>query len=235
MRRRFWLITTLLFVSVLPMVGSDKGAVVSGHATGADLTCASSATLESLAACIRDHMPKEGSNGFVAPNAAEQADWRAVVNRMLQCSCDFRLPASLSGIMQVKTFFDSDNGRNYCVLMEVRDENGNGIVDRGWGTFIVNNGAMVARSELNKAISGWDAAVAQANQTRDFTRKAALEAITYLDLRFSNEGSSFRAYLVNARDTAAQVEFRADMKYKHGARILGKWTPEWYEPPPPSG
>jgi hypothetical protein len=142
MKSRFWLITTLLFVSVLLMVGSEKGAVVSSSAAVADLTCASSPTLEALAACIRKQMPKAGSNGFVAPNATEQADWRAVVKQMLQGSCDFTLPASLSGIMQITTFTDSANGRNYCVLMEVRDANGNGSVDRGWGTFIVNNGAM---------------------------------------------------------------------------------------------
>src|SRR4029434_8972862 len=103
--------------------------------------------LESLATCIRNQMPKGGPNGFVAPNAAEQADWRAVVNRMLRGLCDFTLPASLRGIMQIRTFTDSANGRNYCVLLEVRaaDGNGsvgNGSVDRGWGTFIVNNGAM---------------------------------------------------------------------------------------------
>ena len=96
---------------------------------------------------------------------------------------------------------------------------------------IIANDAMDTRSELDKAISGWDAAVGQANSTRDFTRKAASEAITYLDLRFSNEGGSFRAYLVNARDTAAQTEFWARMKQYHGAHILGKWTPEWYKPP----
>jgi hypothetical protein len=142
MQRRFWLITTLVFVSVLLMVGSEQGAVVSSSAAVADLTCASSMTLESLAACIRKQMPQSGSNGFVAPNAIEQADWRAVVKQMLQGSCDFTLPASLSGIMQIRTFTDSANGRNYCVLMEVRDANGDGSVDRGWGTFIVNNDAM---------------------------------------------------------------------------------------------
>jgi len=142
MQRRFWLITTLVFVSVLLMVGSEKGAVVSSSAAVADLTCASSMTLESLAACIRKQMPQSGSNGFVAPNAIEQADWRAVVKQMLQGSCDFTLPASLSGIMQIRTFTDSANGRNYCVLLEVRDANGDGSVDRGWGTFIVNNDAM---------------------------------------------------------------------------------------------
>jgi hypothetical protein len=97
---------------------------------------------------------------------------------------------------------------------------------------MIANDAMAARSELEKAIWGWDAAVAQANSTRDFTRKAAWEAITYLDLRFSNEGGSFRAYLVNARDIAARTESWARMKQYHAAHILGKWTPEWYKPPP---
>jgi hypothetical protein len=100
---------------------------------------------------------------------------------------------------------------------------------------MIANDAMAARSELDKAISGWDAAVAQANSTRDFARKAAWEAITYLDLRFSNEGGSFRAYLVNARDTAARTESWARMKQYHAAHILGKWTPGWYNPPTPSG
>jgi hypothetical protein len=108
---------------------------------GADLTCVTSTTLESLAACIRTQMPQSGSNGFVAPSATEQADWRAVVKRMLEGSCDPNLPASLRGIMQVKTLTDSGNKRNYCVLMEVLDANGNGVVDRGWGTFIVYKGA----------------------------------------------------------------------------------------------
>jgi hypothetical protein len=142
MQRRFWLISTLLFVSVVLMVGSEKGAVVSSSATVADLTCTSSMTLESLATCIRNQMPKSGSNGFVAPSATEQADWRAVVKQMLRGSCDFTLPDSLSSIMQVRTFFDSANGRDYCVLMEVHDASGNGSVDRGWGTFIVNNRAV---------------------------------------------------------------------------------------------
>jgi hypothetical protein len=142
MKRRFWLIATLLFVSVLWMVGSEKRVVVSGRATVADPICSSSATLESLAACIREHMPKAGSGGFVAPNETEQSDWRAVVNKMLRGSCDFKLPASLRGAMRVRTFTDSGNGRNYCVLMEVSDADGAGSVDRGWGTFIVNNDAI---------------------------------------------------------------------------------------------
>lgn len=98
---------------------------------------------------------------------------------------------------------------------------------------MIANDAMDARAELDRAISGWDGAVAQANRTRDFTRKAAWEAITLLDMRFNNEGGSFRAYLVNARDRAARTEAWARQKQYHGAHILGKWTPEQYRPPTP--
>lgn len=141
MKKRLWLITTLLVVSVSSPVGSEKIFDVTGSQASADLPCAASTTLEALAVCIRTQMPKGGSNGFVNPNATEQAGWRAVVSRMLRGSCDPTLPASLSGIMRIKVFTDSDNKRNYCVLMEVLDANSNGIVDRGWGTFIVYNGA----------------------------------------------------------------------------------------------
>jgi hypothetical protein len=141
MRKRFWLITILLAVSVLPLVGGKKRAVVSGSATAGDLTCAASTTLESLAACVRTQMPKGAPNVFVVPNATEQAEWRGVVKRMMRGSCDFALPASLSGIMQIRTFTDSGNKRKYCVLMEVLDANSNGVVDRGWGTFVVYNDA----------------------------------------------------------------------------------------------
>jgi hypothetical protein len=82
-------------------------------------------------------MPASGSNGYVAPTPAQRADWRVVVNQMLQGSCDFAVPASLNDTAQVRTFTDTGNGRRYCLLMEVRDRNRNGIVDNGFGTFIV--------------------------------------------------------------------------------------------------
>jgi hypothetical protein len=110
-------------------------------AEGANLTCSSATTLDALVTCIRNQMPGNGSNGFVAPTTAQQADWRTAVHQMLQGSCNFALPASLSSIMQIRTFSDSENGKDYCLLMEVLDGNGNGIVDRGWGTFIVDPAA----------------------------------------------------------------------------------------------
>ncbi len=96
--------------------------------------------------CIRAQMPQSGSNGYVAPTPTQRADWRTVVNQMLKGSCDFAVPASLNGIVQVKTFTDTGNGRNYCLLMEVLDQNGldqngNDFVDHGFGTFIVYNSA----------------------------------------------------------------------------------------------
>lgn len=106
-------------------------------ADAATLTCSSATTLDALATCLRNQMPASGSNGFVAPSAGEQADWRAVVRQMLQGSCSVTLPASLAGIAELRTFTDSGNGRSYCLLMEVLDANNNGKVDRGWGTFIV--------------------------------------------------------------------------------------------------
>ncbi|MGH7887390.1 MAG: hypothetical protein ACREPG_05970, partial [Candidatus Binatia bacterium] len=111
------------------------------RSVAADLTCSSSATLEELATCIRLQMPPSGLNGFVAPSAAEQDDWRVVVNQMLQGSCVFSLPTSLLGIARISNFADSSNGRSYCVLMEVRDANGDGFVDRGWGTLVVYSAA----------------------------------------------------------------------------------------------
>jgi hypothetical protein len=110
------------------------------------LTCPSSTTLESLVMCIRDQMPKRGSNGYVAPTAPQRADWRTVVNQMLQGSCDFAVPDSLDQVVQVRTFTDADNGRNYCLLMEVQDQNADGSIDHGFGTFIVYNHATLQLS-----------------------------------------------------------------------------------------
>ena len=69
----------------------------------AKLTCPSSTILESLVTCIRTQMPQSGSNGYVAPTSTQRADWRTVVNQMLQGSCDFAVPASLNGTVQVRT------------------------------------------------------------------------------------------------------------------------------------
>jgi hypothetical protein len=48
------------------------------------------------------------------------------------------LPASLQGIMAARPFADAGTSRTYGVLLEVGDADGDGLVDRGLGTFIVN-------------------------------------------------------------------------------------------------
>ncbi len=108
------------------------------QAVASDLTCPDDTTLDALVTCIRRQMPQAGSNGFVPPTTTEESDWRTVVQQMLEGSCDFDLPASLSGIMQVRSFTDASDGKTYCVLMEVRDDEpidtgGDGYVDRGCG------------------------------------------------------------------------------------------------------
>ena len=106
--------------------------------TAATLTCGSATTLDALATCLRNQMPASGSNGFIAPTAAEQADWRAVVSQMLGGSCSFTLPASIAAAAEMRTFTDTGTGKSYCLLMETLDANNNGKVDRGWGAFMVN-------------------------------------------------------------------------------------------------
>ncbi len=106
------------------------------------LTCSSATTLDALVTCIRTQMPGSGSNGYRAPSLAELDGWRLAVQQMLQGSCSGTLPQSLAGIASRRLLVDTGNGKAYCVLMEVLDANNNGIVDRGWGTFIVDPGAV---------------------------------------------------------------------------------------------
>jgi hypothetical protein len=101
------------------------------------LTCQDSESLETLVTCVRGQMPERDSNGYLAPTGDQRAGWRAVVTQMLQGSCDFAVPTSITGIAQVRTFTDTGNGRSYCLLMEVRDQDNNGRVDHGFGTFVV--------------------------------------------------------------------------------------------------
>jgi hypothetical protein len=128
----------LLFIAV---VGSLLAAGCGSGGDDATLTCASATNLPSLVACVRDQMPPRESGGYVVPTATQRADWRAIVTQMLQGSCAFPLPVSLNGLVQVRSFTDADNGRTYCLFMEVRDQDADGRVDNGFGTFIVYGGA----------------------------------------------------------------------------------------------
>ena len=81
--------------------------------------------------------------------------------------------------------------------------------------------AFDARVKLDKIIQGWDAVVAQSSATRDFTRKAVMEATQILDLRFGKEiGGNFRRFLIEARDDAWRVEAWANSKWGYAKDIL---------------
>jgi hypothetical protein len=104
-------------------------------------------------------------------------------------------------------------------------------VERYWDAAArIANDAMSANAELGRIIAGWDAAVKQANDTSDFTRKAAIEAVQELDLRFSKSGSGFRAFLVDAQNTASRVQLWARQKQWNAQDILGKPVPESFTP-----
>ncbi|WP_437303309.1 hypothetical protein [Sorangium sp. So ce388] len=107
----------------------------------AQLTCSSSATLEELAACIRDQMPGEDSDIFVVPSSTQMDAWRSVARTMMRGACSFSLPSSLSSFMRIRSFRDAGNGRRYCLLMETGDRDEDGIVDRGFGAFVVDAAA----------------------------------------------------------------------------------------------
>ena len=136
----------LLLLLALPWVGTllivDSGLTWMARASAVEFTtptCLETATLEELITCIVGQMPGRDSEGFVVPTSTEQSDWRSVIAQMLSDQCDdINLPASLSGIYSVGTFNDAGNGQSYCALIEILDEDGNGKVDRGWGTFILN-------------------------------------------------------------------------------------------------
>lgn len=97
-----------------------------------ELVCAAATTLEELVDCIQNQM-----GPYVQPEASQVIDWRDAVSSMLGGSCHFPLGASIKGLLQLREFRDASNLETYCVLMEVRDENVDGFVDKGFGTVIV--------------------------------------------------------------------------------------------------
>jgi hypothetical protein len=108
----------------------------------ATLGCTSATTLEALVGCIVNQMPQNNSDGYVAPSWQQRTDYGTVVNQMLSGQCGSSLPSSLSSNLQRRTFTDSQNGKSYCLLIETKDTNNDGYVDKGWGTFIVDNNAV---------------------------------------------------------------------------------------------
>lgn len=103
--------------------------------------CEAPQSLEALVSCVKAAMPGESSEGFVIPDEAVLEAWQTTIQRMLDRECDMGiLPAELVGIYSVNSINGAE-GRSYCALYESLDANEDGFVDRGWGTFIVNNAA----------------------------------------------------------------------------------------------
>lgn len=103
-----------------------------------DTTCSSATTLAGLVTCIRSQMPRKASEGYIPPSDTQRTEFREVVSRMLNGHCDFTVPAHLAGVMRLSRFTDAENGKTYCVFMEIEDADADGYVDRGLGTFIVD-------------------------------------------------------------------------------------------------
>ena len=138
------LVVTVVIPLLLPTPGTRARTLTTVNSTASidisassTLTCPGETTLEDLITCVISQMPVKDSDGFVVPTATTQSYWRDVVGQMLDGYCDsITLPISLTGVYSVskRTY----EGKGYCVLMEVLDQDDSGKVDRGWGTFIVN-------------------------------------------------------------------------------------------------
>jgi hypothetical protein len=129
----------LLLVLGITMLPEGVPRTASSTNVSNRLTCPGAITLEDLITCIIAQMPKAGSQGFVVPDDTVRDDWRGVVAQMLLGFCeDVALPDSLRDAYVIRWFNDVSTAQQYCVLMEVADEDGDGVVDRGWGTFIIN-------------------------------------------------------------------------------------------------
>ncbi len=102
------------------------------------IPCEVSITLDEFVDCVLGAMPRSETEGFAIPDVALEADWNEVTAAMLggACSTD-DLPATLQAAGYALVFFPT-NDASYCILYEAGDANADGVVDRGWGTFIVN-------------------------------------------------------------------------------------------------
>lgn len=96
--------------------------------------CQGIAGIRELVACVAAHMPEGGSGGYVPPLVAERAAWQGAVRAMLAGSCDPALPSEFA-LHYERRWLGGRTG--LCVLVETLDADGDGRVDRGWGTFAV--------------------------------------------------------------------------------------------------
>jgi hypothetical protein len=137
-RRTTWIGVVASLVILLAPLLLAGGLALSAPAS--DLSCPETASLDELIACVVSHMPSaEGPDGFTIPSAAALEDWQAASGEMLAGRCaDIELPETLKQAYILKSITDA--GATHCALLEVADNDGNGVVDRGWGTLIVRSG-----------------------------------------------------------------------------------------------
>ena len=105
--------------------------------TPAAAGCLDSPNVVELVACVRGQMRGSGA-GLDRPSPQQWHDLADVMAQMLAGQAAPALPASLQGIMEARAFVDGGNGRTYFVLLEVADLDADGLVDRGFGTFVVD-------------------------------------------------------------------------------------------------
>ncbi|MDI1452176.1 fibronectin type III domain-containing protein [Polyangium sp. 6x1] len=122
-------------------ISADALSLADVNPAAGEIGCRSATTLGALATCLRDTMPISGSEGYRAPSSTALGDIRTAVSRMLNGNCNFVLGGSIASVMELRPFTDAENGKTYCVLLEKGDANGDGYLDRGWGTFIVDPAA----------------------------------------------------------------------------------------------
>jgi hypothetical protein len=114
-----------------------SAALAAPATAAAPAACFDSDGLVELIACVRQHMRGSG-DGFVRPSSQQWHDLATVMGQMLAGQAGPTLPDSLQGIMEARPFTDSGNGRSYAVLIEIADVDNDGLIDRGFGTFIVD-------------------------------------------------------------------------------------------------
>lgn len=153
------------------------------------VSCLEAATLDRLVACLRDRMPRAGTEEYVLPSLTEMSDFRLVARRMLEGACsDIVLPASLQGIMKIALFMDRREKKPYCVFLEVADGDANGFLDRGFGALVVSPGAV--REIVHAA----------AHPLSDIQTETEAAAI------MAYKGTSSRAFLVAGADSRASTK-----------------------------
>lgn len=213
--------------SILLMLGAGV-LMASRTAAAADLTCSSSTTLEELAACVRDQMPGRDSGIFVVPSSTQMSAWRSVVRTMMGGRCDIVLPSSL-WFARLRLVRDASNGRRYCVLMEVADQNGDRIVDRGLGTFIVD---AAAERELSHAaahpIADRDTEIQAITVFKETRSRSFLMAGAHRDASFTDSPCQ-SSFMIS--DTAHNVTNMFHSTYLELAAHYGSrpwWAVQWH-------